>query len=54
MGVGGVQALVKGGLDATGKRVVLAGSGPLLLAVAAAKARELACWRPRAGSRCGS
>ena len=38
MGVGGVQALVKGGLDATGKRVVLAGSGPLLLAVGAALA----------------
>lgn len=36
MGVGGVQALVKGGLDAAGKRVVLAGSGPLLLAVGAA------------------
>lgn len=35
MGVGGLQALVKGGLDARGKRVVLAGSGPLLLAVGA-------------------
>lgn len=35
MGAGGVQALVKGGLDARRKRVVLAGSGPLLLAVAA-------------------
>jgi D-hydroxyproline dehydrogenase subunit alpha len=35
MGVGGLQALVKLGLDAKGKRVVLAGSGPLLLAVAA-------------------
>ena len=35
MGVGGLQALVKSGLDAKGKRVVLAGSGPLLLAVAA-------------------
>jgi NADPH-dependent 2,4-dienoyl-CoA reductase/sulfur reductase-like enzyme len=34
-GAGGLQALVKGGLDARGKRVVLAGSGPLLLAVAA-------------------
>lgn len=35
MGVGGLQALVKAGLDARGKRVVLAGSGPLLLAVGA-------------------
>ena len=35
MGVGGLHALVKGGLDARGKRVVLAGSGPLLLAVGA-------------------
>jgi NADPH-dependent 2,4-dienoyl-CoA reductase/sulfur reductase-like enzyme len=35
MGAGGLQALVKGGLDARGKRVVLAGSGPLLLAVGA-------------------
>jgi NADPH-dependent 2,4-dienoyl-CoA reductase/sulfur reductase-like enzyme len=33
-GVGGLQALVKGGLDPRGKRVVMAGSGPLLLAVA--------------------
>jgi D-hydroxyproline dehydrogenase subunit alpha len=36
MGAGGLQALVKGGLDPRGKRVVLAGSGPLLLAVSAA------------------
>lgn len=35
MGAGGLQALVKGGFDVTGKRVVVAGSGPLLLAVAA-------------------
>jgi NADPH-dependent 2,4-dienoyl-CoA reductase/sulfur reductase-like enzyme len=35
MGAGGVQALVKGGLDPKGKRVVVAGSGPLLLAIAA-------------------
>lgn len=34
MGVGGLQALVKGGLPIAGKRVVIAGSGPLLLAVA--------------------
>jgi NADPH-dependent 2,4-dienoyl-CoA reductase/sulfur reductase-like enzyme len=38
MGAGGLQALVKTGLDARGKRVVLAGSGPLLLAVGAALA----------------
>lgn len=35
MGAGGLQALVKGGLPINGKRVVVAGSGPLLLAVAA-------------------
>src|SRR5919199_4824761 len=35
VGVGGLQALVKGGLSIAGKRVVVAGSGPLLLAVAA-------------------
>jgi NADPH-dependent 2,4-dienoyl-CoA reductase/sulfur reductase-like enzyme len=35
MGVGGLQALVKAGLDPKGKRIVLAGSGPLLLAVGA-------------------
>lgn len=35
MGVGGLQAMVKGGLDVRGERVVIAGSGPLLLAVAA-------------------
>ncbi len=34
MGAGGLQALVKGGLPIAGKRVVVAGSGPLLLAVA--------------------
>ncbi len=38
-GAGGAQALVKSGLDARGKRVVVAGSGPLLLAVAAGLAR---------------
>src|SRR5690348_7266723 len=36
LGVGGLQALVKSGLDPAGKRVVVAGSGPLLLAAAAA------------------
>jgi NADPH-dependent 2,4-dienoyl-CoA reductase/sulfur reductase-like enzyme len=35
MGAGGLQALVKSGLPVTGKRVVVAGSGPLLIAVAA-------------------
>jgi NADPH-dependent 2,4-dienoyl-CoA reductase/sulfur reductase-like enzyme len=35
MGAGGLQALVKGGLPIAGKRVVVAGSGPLLPAVAA-------------------
>lgn len=34
-GAGGLQALVKSGLDVNGKRVVIAGSGPLLMAVAA-------------------
>jgi NADPH-dependent 2,4-dienoyl-CoA reductase/sulfur reductase-like enzyme len=36
MGAGGLQALVKSGLPIEGKRIVVAGSGPLLLAVAAA------------------
>lgn len=35
MGAGGLQALVKTGFPVEGKRVVVAGSGPLLLAVAA-------------------
>jgi NADPH-dependent 2,4-dienoyl-CoA reductase/sulfur reductase-like enzyme len=35
MGAGGLQALVKTGMPIEGKRVVIAGSGPLLLAVAA-------------------
>jgi D-hydroxyproline dehydrogenase subunit alpha len=34
-GAGGLQALVKGGFAVQGKRVAVAGSGPLLLAVAA-------------------
>jgi NADPH-dependent 2,4-dienoyl-CoA reductase/sulfur reductase-like enzyme len=34
-GIGGLQALVKSGLPVKGKRVVLGGTGPLLLAVAA-------------------
>src|SRR5277367_654434 len=35
MGAGGLQALVKSGLNIAGKRIVIAGTGPLLLAVAA-------------------
>jgi NADPH-dependent 2,4-dienoyl-CoA reductase/sulfur reductase-like enzyme len=35
MGAGGLQALVKSGLPIAGRRVVIAGTGPLLLAVAA-------------------
>jgi len=34
-GAGGLQALVKSGLDVRGKRVLVAGTGPLLLAIAA-------------------
>jgi NADPH-dependent 2,4-dienoyl-CoA reductase/sulfur reductase-like enzyme len=34
-GAGGLQALVKGGVPVSGKKIVVAGSGPLLLAVAA-------------------
>jgi NADPH-dependent 2,4-dienoyl-CoA reductase/sulfur reductase-like enzyme len=34
MGAGGLQALAKSGLPMKGKRVIVAGSGPLLLAVA--------------------
>src|SRR5215472_13686891 len=34
-GAGGLQALVRGGFDVRGTRVVVAGTGPLLLAVAA-------------------
>ena len=36
LGAGGLQAMVKSGLAIKGKRVVVAGSGPLLLAVASA------------------
>ena len=35
MGAGGLDAMVRGGLPIAGKRVVIAGTGPLLLAVAA-------------------
>ena len=34
MGAGGLQALVKSGLPIAGKRVIVAGTGPLLIAVA--------------------
>jgi NADPH-dependent 2,4-dienoyl-CoA reductase/sulfur reductase-like enzyme len=34
-GAGGLQALIKGGLPVAGQRIVVAGSGPLLLAAAA-------------------
>jgi NADPH-dependent 2,4-dienoyl-CoA reductase/sulfur reductase-like enzyme len=34
-GAGGLQSLVKGGLDVAGRRIVVAGTGPLLLSVAA-------------------
>lgn len=34
-GAGGLQALIKGGLPVAGERIVIAGSGPLLLASAA-------------------
>lgn len=40
IGVGGLQALAKSGLKVRGKRIVLAGSGPLLMAVAASLARR--------------
>jgi len=40
VGVGGLQALSKSGLSLVGKRVVIAGSGPLLLAVASHAAEQ--------------
>jgi len=40
MGAGGLQAMVKAGLPIEGKRVVLSGTGPLLLAVAANLAKH--------------
>jgi NADPH-dependent 2,4-dienoyl-CoA reductase/sulfur reductase-like enzyme len=42
MGVGGLDAMVRGGLPIAGKRVVVAGTGPLLLAVAAHLVRRRA------------
>ena len=38
-GAGGLQALIKQGLDVRGQRIVIAGSGPLLLAAAASARR---------------
>jgi NADPH-dependent 2,4-dienoyl-CoA reductase/sulfur reductase-like enzyme len=40
LGAGGLQALVKSGLPIEGKRIVIAGSGPLLMAVASALQRK--------------
>ena len=45
-GAGGLQALVKGGYDVRGQRIVVAGTGPLLLAVAnhlQADGAQIAC-----------
>jgi NADPH-dependent 2,4-dienoyl-CoA reductase/sulfur reductase-like enzyme len=39
-GAGGLQALVKAGLQVAGKRIVIGGTGPLLLAVAALLRRK--------------
>jgi D-hydroxyproline dehydrogenase subunit alpha len=39
-GVGGIQAMAKGGLDVRGKRIAITGSGPLLVAVAASLAQR--------------
>jgi len=39
VGVGGAQALLKAGMNVRGKRVAIAGTGPLLLPVAAALAK---------------
>ena len=40
VGAGGLQAMTKSGLNVRGKRVVVAGTGPLLLAVAAGLRRQ--------------
>lgn len=40
LGAGGLQALVRGGYSVAGKRVMVAGTGPLLLAVAAHLAED--------------
>ncbi|WP_326540918.1 FAD/NAD(P)-binding oxidoreductase [Pseudorhodoferax sp.] len=61
-GAGGLQALVKAGMPVAGERIVLAGSGPLLLAAAATARRagasvlrvaEQAPWRALAGFALG-
>src|SRR5687767_5564878 len=39
MGIGGAQAMLKAGLDVRGRRVIIAGTGPLMLPVAAAMNR---------------
>ncbi|KQP18163.1 FAD/NAD(P)-binding oxidoreductase [Pseudorhodoferax sp. Leaf267] len=53
-GAGGLQALIKGGMPVAGERIVIAGSGPLLLAAAATATQagatvvriaEQAAWR---------
>ena len=54
MGAGGLQALVKGGLPIKGRRVVVAGTGPLLLAVAAylkKRGAEVVCLAEQAPRR---
>lgn len=43
VGAGGAQAMLKSGLVLPGKRIVVAGSGPLLLAVASSLAAAGAC-----------
>jgi NADPH-dependent 2,4-dienoyl-CoA reductase/sulfur reductase-like enzyme len=40
VGVGALQALMKSGLDVRGKRIAVAGTGPLLLAVTATAAKR--------------
>jgi NADPH-dependent 2,4-dienoyl-CoA reductase/sulfur reductase-like enzyme len=45
VGAGGLQALLKAGLPVEGKRIIVAGSGPLLLSVAAC-ARQLGATVP--------
>lgn len=40
MGAGGLQAIVKAGLPIAGKRVLISGTGPLLLAVASALSKK--------------
>ena len=53
MGAGGLQAMVKGGLNIARKRVVVAGTGPLLLAVAEyLKRKGASCCCDRRTSAC--